>query len=352
MPTDLQNKSKYRYFFTGWWLCWAAVHFYVVQSYGIHLRTALADSLISNALLAGACLLIINNMRYYLPRKERYGYLLALSLVLSLLWIALARFILWALHPGYPDYRIILAESTTLRFGLAFLMTGCVSAMSLLWFTLREQKQADEQKADLEKMAKEAELFKLRQQLHPHFLFNSLNSINALIGSSPTEARRMVHQLSDFLRGTLKKEEDQWVTLKEELEYLGLYLEIEKVRFGNRLQTSIACTPETQDIRIPALLLQPVLENAIKFGLYDTTGEALITLQAQPVGNQLEITVSNPYDPATSRALKGTGFGLNAVQRRLFLLFGRKDLLKTVAGDTFFKTILTIPIYAESDTHR
>ena len=111
--------------------------------------------------------------------------------------------------------------------------------ISILWYNQQEQKEKDDRKTDAEKLAKEAELFKLRQQLQPHFLFNSLNSINALIGSRPEEARKMVQQLSDFLRGTIKKEETQWVTLQEELQYLQLYLDIEKVRFGNRLATEI-----------------------------------------------------------------------------------------------------------------
>ena len=121
-------------------------------------------------------------------------------------------------------------------------------------------------------MAKESELFKLRQQLQPHFLFNSLNSINALIGNRPDEARKMVQQLSDFLRGTIKKEETQWVTLQEEMQYLQLYLDIEKVRFGNRLSTAIEIGEDVSEMTLPALILQPIVENAIKFGLYDTTG--------------------------------------------------------------------------------
>ena len=109
--------------------------------------------------------------------------------------------------------------------------------VSVIWYNWQEQSEQEVRKQDAEKLTKEAELFKLRQQLQPHFLFNSLNSINALIGSRPQEARKMVQQLSDFLRGTIRKEEHQWVTLKEELQYLQLYLDIEKVRFGHRLFT-------------------------------------------------------------------------------------------------------------------
>ena len=154
----------------------------------------------------------------------------------------------------------------------------------IIWYNWQEQQKNEERKTDAEKLAKEAELFKLRQQLQPHFLFNSLNSINALIGIRPEEARKMVQQLSDFLRGTIKKEETQWVKLKEEMQYLQLYLDIEKVRFGNRLATVIEIDEATQQMKLPALLLQPIVENAIKFGLYDTTGETVIRMDTGKTG--------------------------------------------------------------------
>jgi two-component system, LytTR family, sensor kinase len=201
----------------------------------------------------------------------------------------------------------------------------------------------NERKTDAERLSREAELFKLRQQLQPHFLFNSLNSISALTSTHPEKARHMIHQLSDFLRGTLKKDDQQWNTLQEEIDYLRLYLDIEKVRFGHRLQTEIAYMDEVLPLRLPSLLLQPIVENAIKFGLYDTTGEVLITLQAITENNYLKILIQNPFDPETSQPLKGTGFGLSSVQRRLFLLFERQDLLTTKKENENFITTIIIP---------
>ncbi len=141
----------------------------------------------------------------------------------------------------------------------------------------------------------------------------------------------------------MKKEETQWVTLKEELQYLELYLDIEKVRFGNRLATQIDTTEETDQMKMPALLLQPIVENAIKFGLYDTMGETLIRLQAVKENNDLLIEVMNPFDPETSSPKQGTGFGLKSIQRRLYLLFARTDLLVTSAKENIFITKVRIP---------
>jgi LytS/YehU family sensor histidine kinase len=319
------------------------MHIIVLIDYHWPRDIALADSLISNLLLAGICLLISNNMRYYLPKHEKYWYVLLLSLGLSALWLLTVRILLWFFYKNNGTYMAQLAQSSNVRYGIAFLMTGCMSMLSLLWYTQREQKEIDERKREAEKMTKEAELFKLRQQLQPHFLFNSLNSISALAGTHPEKARFMIQQLSDFLRGTMKKDDQQWDSLEEELKYLQLYLDIEKVRFGYRLQTSILPEEETFSMKLPSLLLQPVVENAIKFGLYDTIGEVKISITAKNNNGLLEITVQNPFDPETSLSLQGTGFGLASVQRRLYLLFARQDLLQTKKEKNQFITKITIP---------
>ena len=147
----------------------------------------------------------------------------------------------------------------------------------------------------------------------------------------------------DFLRGTLKKEDHQWISFAEELQYLELYLDIEKVRFGHRLSTCIESNEESHSMKLPPMLLQPIVENAIKFGLYDTTGNVTIRIAAKTQGNSLEIVVQNPFDPETSFPRHGTGFGLSSVQRRLYLLFARTDLLETRTDNNLFITIVKIP---------
>jgi LytS/YehU family sensor histidine kinase len=221
-------------------------------------------------------------------------------------------------------------------------MLGFMALVSVLYYTIQDQQEIEKRKTEAEALSKEAELYKLRQQLQPHFLFNSLNSINALISFKPEKARTMIQQLSDFLRGTLKKEENQWVTLDEELQQLQLYLEIEKVRFGHRLLTEVK-NEASADASLPAMLLQPVVENAIKFGLYDTTGDVTISINTWQQDGQLQVKVSNPFDDATSSPQKGIGFGLSSVQRRLYLLFARNDLLQTTADDKVFTTTIKFP---------
>jgi LytS/YehU family sensor histidine kinase len=258
------------------------------------------------------------------------------------IWLALDHWILLLIADNYNGYKPFLHSSMPLRGSIALLILGCFALISVVWYNSEEQKQTEQRKTGAEKLAKEAELFKLRQQLQPHFLFNSLNSINALIGIKPEEARKMVQQLSDFLRGTMRKEDNQAIGFSEELEYLKLYLDIEKVRFGYRLKTEMDISEETLTWKIPSLLLQPLMENAIKFGLYGTIGEVTIALRARIAGNHLVIAVMNPFDPDMQMP-EGTGFGLNSVKRRLYLLFARNDLVEINKERNFFVVIIRIP---------
>lgn len=334
---------KFRVIFIIAWLVLLADQAMVLHFFGLPWEAAIVDSVISNISLLFACLLVMNTLRYYLPQGRQFINIFSICLFLTILWLLLTKVLLKMVLQQYYGYTDMLQHSLSIRFSIAFLLLGCITLISILWYTQQEQKEKDERKTDAEKLAREAELFKLRQQLQPHFLFNSLNSINALIGSRPEEARKMVQQLSDFLRGTIKKEETQWVTLQEEIQYLELYLEIEKVRFGNRLSTVIEMSEEAEHLKIPTLLLQPIVENAIKFGLYDTTGQTIIRLYAIKEADNLLIRVENPFDPETSSPKQGIGFGLKSVQRRLYLLFARTDLLATNAKENIFTTDVKIP---------
>ena len=304
-------------------------------------QPSLYDSLVSNSVLACTTLLVSLTLQYYLPDENKYGYLLALCSALTFLWLFISRGILLIFLKEGTEYESFFSQSLLVRGATGFLIISCMALVSVLWYTLQNQQETERRKNDADKLLKDAELNSLRQQLQPHFLFNSLNSINALVGTQPQKARTMILQLSDFLRGTLKKEQYEWITLDEELQHLELYLEIEKVRFGHRLSTKIENA--AADVKLPVMILQPIVENAIKFGLYDTTGEIEIVISAKSEGTELILSVSNPFDSETSTPSKGTGFGLSSVSRRLYLLFARRDLLQTITKENTFTTIIKIP---------
>lgn len=335
--------ARYRAIFFGCWLALAILLSATLNWFGLPLELALNDSFISSGLLAAACWLISGNLEYYRPQQARYLYIGIWCFLLALIWTTSLYYLLPIVLETDPGYENFLLASLPVRFSTGLLLLGWMAMISVIWYNQQEQQASLLRKSEAEKLAREAELFKLRLQLQPHFLFNSLNSINALIGFKPQEARKMVQQLSEFLRSTLRKDDSLPVLLAEELHLLELYLEIEKMRFGHRLQTEVLADETVRQMKLPPMLLQPLVENAIKFGLYDTTGQVCIKVQAQAKENNLEISIQNPFDPQTATKRTGTGFGLTGVQRRLYLLFARQDLLQTRAENQIFIATLKIP---------
>lgn len=343
MAVGFLRTLRFRIIFAICWWGWAIFHVLVLTRFGFTAQVAIIDSVVSNLLLGGAGLLVSLTLQFYIPRKNKYGYILSFCMVLAAIWLGVSRLILlkWIGEAGGFDR--FLDQSLLIRFAFGFLLIGAMCLFSVLWYTLREQQEIELREEETLRFAREAELYKLRQQLQPHFLFNSLNSINALIGTEPARARTMIQQLSDFLRGTLKKQQSQWVSLNEELQHLQLYLDIEKVRFGHRLSTDIKVDGDGDRMQLPSMILQPVVENAIKYGLYDTTGAITITLRVYKKENNLVLEVANPYDPQTSGSKGGTNFGLTYIFKRLHLLYARTDLLKTRTENNLYITTITVP---------
>src|SRR5690606_3161631 len=291
--------------------------------------------------MTGITYIIYSTLQFYLPNNRNYWKLFSLAAIFSLISIIITRFVINQFFP--EDDLLYLDFSLPFRFVINFLIITCVMTINVFWNIQEELNGNKKKKEENEKMVRDAELYNLRQQLQPHFLFNSLNSIIALIGSKPKEARNMVFQLSDFLRGTMRKDEKQFSTVEEELGHLTLYLDIEKVRFGHRLSTVFQYEEGVLPAKIPVMILQPMVENAIKFGLYNITEEVTIETNITLDNNMLTIQISNPFDVDQTNQKKGTGFGLTSIQRRMFLLFGRTDLLLTATEENTFISTLRIP---------
>jgi LytS/YehU family sensor histidine kinase len=306
---------------------------------------------VHNLLLALTAVAVCLSMSHYRPVKGKYFFLLVYCSVLTVIWLTFSYCILYHIFESAGYYQNWSFIALPVRFITGWLIITALGIKTVMWYNMDEQREQLSRKEATERLAREAELYKLRQQLQPHFLFNSLNSINALIALRPQQAREMVLKLSDFLRGTLKREDQQWIFLPEELQYLQLYLDIEKVRFGHRLSTEITAQEDTVRLKLPPMLLQPVVENAIKYGLYDTTESITISITAWQTDDMLYIQVQNPFDPELQTSA-GTGFGLASIERRLYLLFGRKDLLETNANGNIFTTLIKVPqLYDKSSNN-
>lgn len=207
----------------------------------------------------------------------------------------------------------------------------------------------------------EAELYKLRQQVNPHFLFNALNSILALNHFDQKKSTDMIHSLSEYFRHSIQKQDQSEISLKDEVDDIKLYLSIEMIRFGHRLKVTEDIDQDILHRQIPPLVLQPLIENAIKYGIYGTGEEVHIHIQIKNTLDKngihfTECTISNPYDPSL-KFNTGTGFGLAGIKRRLYLIYNRNDLLRVNAdqdtnGSHQFFTILSIPYFNHHSNDR
>jgi len=205
--------------------------------------------------------------------------------------------------------------------------------------SLRDKIQKE---AEYKTLLREAELQALKSQINPHFLFNSLNSISSLTVSNPEKAQEMVINLSSFMRYSLMHEEKEMVTFARELENIKLYLGIEKVRFGKKLNAEFLIDEHCEKAEIPNMILQPVFENAIKYGVYETTDSVTIKTVCQCDGNILKITIANDYDAATLKR-KGEGIGLKNIRKRMQIIYNQPDLLRITDNKTSFEVQLIIP---------
>jgi two-component system LytT family sensor kinase len=325
-----------------------ALHFFV----GFNWPISIADSTVNNILLALACIVVSNMLGYYHPKIEPIAFVFIISAVLSAVVIYGAQFVLLYFLKAYGNYVDFYNFSLFFRGMLCFICLFWCALTTMLWYKLEEQSEAQNRLITTQSLAKEAELNKLRHQLQPHFLFNSLNSVFALTMINPKEAGVMITKLASFLRGTLKRDDEMWLTVEEEMDYIQLYLDIEKVRFSHRLSIEVSVDEETLNLRLPGTLLQPIVENAIKFGLYNTSKAIIIKINVFVQNDLLHIKVQNPFDPEM-KVTEGTGFGLNSIKRRLYLLFANTDLLQTnILENNLFITTLKIPQLNDKDnTH-
>jgi len=196
-----------------------------------------------------------------------------------------------------------------------------------------------------ELLTREAELRALKSQVNPHFLFNSLNSISALTSVDPERARQMCVFLGDFLRASLRLGERVTVPFGEELSLMNMYLAVEHVRFGGRLRVAQAVDPDCEACEIPALLVQPLVENAVKHGIAMLSEGGEISLSARREHDCLLFTISNPFDPEAPSDRKN-GIGLRNVRDRLETRYGAAAQMKVEVEPQAYRVTLILPVEA------
>jgi sensor histidine kinase YesM len=234
-------------------------------------------------------------------------------------------------------------------FAVGVPLYGVSMGIHYLVRVVESAREAERRVLESQVATREAQLRALRAQLNPHFLFNSLNSINALVGTDPEAARRMCESLGDFLRRTLALGARESVTLEEELSLVERYFAIERVRFGERLGVERAIERGAERCLVPPLLLQPLVENAVKHGIAERLQGGTVKITAAVKEGALRLSVENEVDDDTVTK-PGQGVGLENVRRRLDVVSARDARLDTARENGTFRVTLTLPARSAPET--
>jgi two-component system, LytTR family, sensor histidine kinase AlgZ len=270
--------------------------------------------------------------------------------IMSFVWIQAGRALAYAiLGPEKFDALREFQPQLNSIFTIGVLLYLLSVAFHYVLIAMEDSRRAEAQALEARVLARDAELKALKAQVNPHFLFNSLNSISALTSIDPVRARDMCVLLGDFLRLTLGLGEEASVRLGEELDLLRNYITIEKVRFGARLRMHEEVQEESKVCLLPPLLLQPLVENAVKHGIAGLPEGGDVRLSVQRQNGRLSILVENSWDPEAPPRRSG-GMGLKNVQLRLEARYGKDASLRVNTEGEFFQVSLNLPAESEENS--
>lgn len=327
------------------WIILSVIQFLLeTRVFNANLAITLVDVIISNLIYAmlglGIWYVVIGGVSE--KRSQMYiviYHLFAMLFIVSFwMWVtSQIDMILFDEQPVKSHMKLVMPG----KAGLGALIYILMAAFYYTFFFYNRLDEKVKEETRLKELVTQTQLNELKSQINPHFLFNSLNSVSYLTMSEPAKAQEMVIKLSSFLRYSLKHKQNQLVTIDQEIDHIKLYLEIEKVRFGDKLLTDFQIE-DCKNCLIPNMILQPIYENAIKYGVYETTSQVEIKTTAYKARDEMIFTVSNNYDPdAISK--KGEGIGLLNIRRRLGLVYGDTTLLTVKNENQIFTVTLVIP---------
>ncbi|KQY89690.1 hypothetical protein ASD25_03830 [Brevundimonas sp. Root1423] len=238
------------------------------------------------------------------------------------------------------------ATTVVQNFKVYIWLFGFYAAVIALLDAAHSSYEARLEVKDAQLEAQQNQLYALRLQIAPHFLFNALNALSALVVTGRTnDAEAMIERLSNFYRSSLLATDSDLIPLHEEMDAVSDYLEIERVRFGGRLEIDIDMAEDLPDVRVPALVLQPLVENAIKHGVARTSGVTELTIRGRADAERLLLSVVNDLPNGEAQpAAVGTGSGLVNVRRRLATLYGSEASLTTSASATHWEALIALPL--------
>lgn len=347
MHNPITQNRKYLAVYFAIWIVLAVIQvslFYFLLE--VELIPSIADGLVFNLLLSfiGLAvwpLVVFSSLERAYITNTVLTHLVG-AVVLVALWLGLSMGLLHSLLEGEESYLTFLNASLPWRVASGAIIYLLFALNYYLFIYNEDFRERKINEAELKRTLKEAELSMLKSQLNPHFIFNSLNSISSLTMTDPGKAQEMVIALSDFLRYAVKPGQKELITLKEELKAIDQFVLIEKVRFGDRLKIKINCDRDCETKNVPPLIIQPLVENAVKYGVHETIEEGIISIDCTCNNSILEVVVKNSFDPHTG-SIKKTGVGLANVRSRLKLLYESDELLQINKQESMFEIKLLIP---------
>ncbi|MFZ5429617.1 MAG: sensor histidine kinase [Bacteroidota bacterium] len=344
MKHPLLSNIRFLAFYGVFWLILASANALVLWNYyDLALHLSFINTFVQYGFFAVLGLSIWYVVKYNSPETYKWWSLLLFHLIAAtaiiIVWTYLAAITIKLFAPELADYMQMSLPSRMLTGYLLYVFYVLLFMAIIYYQNFREKVKRE---SELKSLIKEAELHALKSQINPHFLFNSLNSISSLTMSDPAKAQEMVINLSSLMRYSLKHNQNEKVTFGTELQNNKLYLAIEKVRFGSKLLPVFHVDEKCYNASLPNMILQPIYENAIKYGVYEATEPVEIITHGSCDGKYLEISVGNTYDPDVINR-KGEGIGLRNIRERLQIIYGGSAIVKVTDDKNFFTITLRIP---------
>ncbi|MEW6653900.1 MAG: histidine kinase [Bacteroidota bacterium] len=341
------NKKVFAAYSSMWFLVFLSHVAIIMIVQDIQLYAALVDSSIFNFfyLVIGIGIwytVRFNNLEHYTPLKIFLNHIVS-AVITAGIWVAAGEFIVSKILSQEKFYLEFLGKSLIWRFLIGILYYIALVSINYVIIYYNNFQEKVLREVELKGLVKEAELNALKYQINPHFIFNSLNSISSLTISNPQRAQEMTIKLSSFLRNTLVKNDTQKSKLIDELNNAMLYMDIEKIRFADKFEFVEELKPECKEVEVPNMILQPLFENAVKHGVYESLDKVIIKLSCSIEKEYFKITVENNFDPE-SVPKKGAGVGIKNIQNRMKLIYNQDNLVLVDKANSLFKVTIYIPM--------
>jgi two-component system, LytTR family, sensor kinase len=329
------------------WILLGSINFTILYLiFSVDLTNSIIDSSLTVIILGIFTLGIWYYLRFNrIEEKSTINILINLAIagiIIISIWIFSNWFLMQIIQNDKENFNSIFEKIFLFKtgFGIVIYFISTLSYYLMIYY--QNYQENVKRKNELSSMLKDSELSNLKSQINPHFLFNSLNSISYLIYTNPEDAHNSIVKLSEYFRYSLSKGDEQLTTLNDELENIFRYLDIEKIRFTEKMIVEKQIDTNCLKHKIPVMILQPLIENAVKHGVYENTEKTIISIVINDNSDFYSVSISNNFEKNFNKR-KGTSTGLKNVSQRLKLMYKRDDLILIKESENKFEVKISFP---------